>query len=342
MSFSCTRTFYVSGSVSYPASEHGGSTSYHDSVTVTVNVDTNPLEASIGQCASEVGSLRSSVDDAAARIVERKKASATKIADTMIGGFFSYIRKRIQTQVTDLQNKIPTLLATIKNLAKQCSGLRANLENDYQRITSQYAKVFDDLETNLKTSLLGLDGPAFNIVEQANDIALSAALQVSTTRAVLTGSELLSAENAIELSQVKRGTQKVVSEGARNIMYNIKLGKQIENMLRKGAVSGEHQIYMPVVHMASSDVEGGRKRSDYVFPAACPAKDVGSLYEGIKGTSGDGEAFANMLGSDASRAAIDRFFRARLSEELSSYADSDMANRFSAEVLRMWNGHVKG
>ena len=89
MSFSCTRTFYVSGSVSYPASEHGGSKSYHDSVTVTVNVDTNPLEASIGQCASEVGSLRGSVDDAAARMVEQKKASASKIADTVIGGFFS-------------------------------------------------------------------------------------------------------------------------------------------------------------------------------------------------------------------------------------------------------------
>ena len=342
MSFSCTRTFYVSGSVSYPASEHGGSTSYHDSVTVTVDVDTNPLEASIDQCASEVGALRGSVDDAAARLVHQKKASATQIADTVIGGFFAYIRKRIQTEVTDLKNKIPTLLATIKNLAKQCSALRTNLENDYQRITSQYAKVFDDLENNLKTSLLGLDGPAFNIVEQANCIAFSAALQVSTTRAVLTGSELLSAENAIELSQVKRGVQKVVSESARNIMYNIKLGKQIENMLRRSDVSGEHRIYMPVVHMASSDIEAGRKRSDYVFSADCPAKNVGYLYEGIQGTSGDGAAFADMLGSDASRSAIDRFFRTRLSEEAASYADPAMANRFSAEVLRMWNGHVKG
>ena len=127
-----------------------------------------------------------------------------------------------------------------------------------------------------------------------------------------------------------------------NIMYNIKLGRQIENMLRKGAVPGEHQIYMPVVHMASSDIDAGSRRSDYVYSADCPAKDVGYLYEGIKGTSGDGKAFADMLGSEAGRTAIDRFFRTRLSEELSSYADPAMANRFSAEVLRMWNGHAKG
>ena len=87
MSYSRSYTFSVSGSISYPASEHGGTVSYHDSVEVNLYVDTSPFDRSVRSCGSEVNALTASVAGAAVQMCNTRKQTARLISQSIVNGF---------------------------------------------------------------------------------------------------------------------------------------------------------------------------------------------------------------------------------------------------------------
>ena len=64
-SFSKTIAIHYSGSVSYPASQSGGSVSYsgtaYEDVVVNINVDTDAFDSSVRHCNNSVGALTGAV-----------------------------------------------------------------------------------------------------------------------------------------------------------------------------------------------------------------------------------------------------------------------------------------
>lgn len=337
MSFSRSFTFYVSGRVGYPASQKGGSVSYHDSVRVVVDVDTSEFEDSVRRCDRQVDLLRDSVVETGLRLVKEKSRSAKKIASSMVCGFYKYIRYEIHEKMMQLVTRVPMLLQALKSLAGHCSSTRLQLEKDYQQITSRYAEIFKDLQINLKSALIGLDRPVYQLSEQVNGIVLSSAFQLTAMQTVLTGPEQSCVVNSLEVAQVKSATRKVVSEGARNIMYNIKLGHQIAHMLRRKAICGEHRFYMPVVQIEASSLDSGHTVKDFVFSGAFPCSGAANLHEKVRMISECADVFDNVMALGELVPSIDRFFRTRLSAAVSEYHDSVRGERLSAEVLRMWN-----
>ncbi len=336
MSFSRSFTFYVSGSVSYPPSKNGGSASYHDSVDVTVDIDTSAFDDSVRRCDHQVCRLRNSVVESARQIVAEKSRSAKKIASTIVGGFFKYVRYEIGEKMMRLKTRVPMLLQALKGLAGHCSATRSQLEKDYQHITSRYTKIFDDLQAALYSALVGLDGPIYQLSKMVDGIVLNSTLNIITTETILTGLEQASAVNGLEIMQVKNAARKVVSECARNIMYNIRLEQQIEHMLRRNAIVYEHHVYMPIVQIESDSLENNSEAHEYVFSGAFPSSKAIDLYDKVAGKAKDGFKFANMLDSSRAMLSVDRFFRTRLSEDVSRLTDPIFAKRFCSEVARMW------
>ena len=77
---------HYSGTVSYPASEHGGSVSYsgEEPVYITIDVDTDAFDASVGNCNTAVNGLTSAVVATEAAQVESKRRAAKQIAATIV------------------------------------------------------------------------------------------------------------------------------------------------------------------------------------------------------------------------------------------------------------------
>jgi hypothetical protein len=160
---------HYSGSVSYsyPASQNGGSgtahysgTTYED-VNVNIDVDTNPFDRSVANCNSSVNLLTGAVvATEAAQLVSIDK-NAKKVAGTIVKGFFDYIRSDISQQVMELSQRIDAQLLHLRELAKNCVGKQKQMETDYNRISSRYLKIFDDLNNELENRIFQLDKPAF-------------------------------------------------------------------------------------------------------------------------------------------------------------------------------------
>ena len=164
-------TITVSGSktvsVSYPASQNGGSTSatvhYTEEVPVSVNinVDTNPFDRSVSHVNGNVDLLTGAVVATEAAEIESKLKNSVKIGDSIINGFFSYIRSEISQQITELSQNIDAHLMHLKELAKSCIDKKKQMEGDFFRISGRYVKIFDDLNNELSNRIYELDKPAF-------------------------------------------------------------------------------------------------------------------------------------------------------------------------------------
>ena len=339
MSFSRSVTFYVSGNVRYPASEKGGSVSYSDSVRVVVDVDTSDFDQSVRRCASQVGCLSNAVSSTAAGLVREKAKSAKKIARAMVSGFYKYIMYGVREKMMQLGTKIPIMIQTLKSLAGHCAKTRCQLENDYQKITSRYAGVFNDLEVNLKSAIIGLDEPVYMITNLANSVIMQNAINIATSQVVMSGPEQMEAVNSVGVARIKQATKRVVSEGARNIMYNITLGSQIEHMLKSCSTRSKHYICMPVFKITADDLDSNQGvRDEFLFSGAFPASGSANLQTYLLRQT-DSNMFIDGMGNPEPVRHVDRFFRERLSTFLADEPDVEKRERLTAEIMRMWSSN---
>jgi hypothetical protein len=171
-SFNKTISVHYSGSVSYPASQNGGSVSYsgtaNENVTVNIKVDTNPFDSSVAGCNHTVNALTGAVVATEAAQIASINKNSKKIAGTIVDGFFRYIRSEISQQVMELSQKIDAHLLHLRELAKNCVAKQKQMEVDYNRISSRYLKVFDDLNNELESRIFELNKPAF-VFKSDND-----------------------------------------------------------------------------------------------------------------------------------------------------------------------------
>ena len=165
MSYSRSYSETVSRTVTvdYPGSEHGGSTSVTVDIPVEVNihVDTNPFDRSVENCENNVNLLTAAVVATESAEIVSKEVNSRKVADSIIGGFFSYIRSEISQQVAELSQNIDAHLMHLKELAQSCLAKKKQLEVDYNRIMGRYMKIFGDLNNELSNRIYELDKPAF-------------------------------------------------------------------------------------------------------------------------------------------------------------------------------------
>lgn len=87
---------HYSGSVSYPASQNGGSVSYsgteYEDVAVNIEVDTSPFDSSVAGCNTSVNLLTGAVVATEAAQIAAVDQNAKKVGSTIVEGFFKTIR----------------------------------------------------------------------------------------------------------------------------------------------------------------------------------------------------------------------------------------------------------
>ena len=189
-----TRTFtkqisvHYSGSVHYPASQSGGFASYsgttHETVHVSVHVDTDPVDESVADCNHTVDLLTGSVAATEAAEIVSIRKRAHQIGSTIISGFFRTIRSDISQQISELANSVESHVLHLQQMAKRCLEKQVQMQNDYTRITSRYEKIFSELNKELENRIYELDKPTFDFKRRCdahNDRAAATDMVATST-----------------------------------------------------------------------------------------------------------------------------------------------------------------
>jgi len=245
-----SKTVSETVSVSYPASQSGGTKSATVSMYVEIPVDINivvdtvPFDKSVEDCGFNVNLLTTAVVETESATILSKQKNSNKIAEAIIGGFFSYVKSEISQQISEIMQNTDSLFMHIKELSKVCISKKDQMESDYNRITSRYVKAFSDLNNELANRIHQLDKPAFVFKKEIEIQQLRAYNNdlISTVSAFGKESGDLQAKTAASLAKQRALT--TLNKVKFFLMQQNKLALTLRNCMLNKSVSGP--IYSPV------------------------------------------------------------------------------------------------
>lgn len=254
-SYSQTIAVNYSGSVYYPKSESGGYASYngtaYETVYVDIDVDTTPFDHSVDGCKNSVNMLTGAVAATEAAQIAVINKNAKKIAGTIIQGFFKTIQSEISQQISELSQKLDAHLLHLHEMAKSCVDKKRQMEKDYNRTSSKYLKIFNDLNKELENRIFEIDKPAFMFKKSIERHAGSAQDNEKASTAVLFGLEEGGLQAKICASIAKKRTLNAINQANVFLWKQKKLDTTINHsMLNENKAA---TCFLPVCFLETSD-----------------------------------------------------------------------------------------
>ena len=253
MSYRRSYTGYVrySGSVSYPASQNGGSVSYSgtEPVYITIDVDTDVFDASISNCNHAVNGLTTAVVATEAAQVESKRKTSMQIAAAIVKGFFEYVGADLSQKIKELASKCESLFFALMGHKENCLSKSKQMQEDYNRISKRYSKVFEDLDKETISRIEKLDKPTFHFANIAQTVvnrnSSTELLGIST----ISANESLKLETILSCSHVKQQANTLIAKANDYLQGTYRLNNSVRDMLYD--VSEEHDILIPILFIES-------------------------------------------------------------------------------------------
>lgn len=253
MSYRRSYTGYVrySGSVSYPASQNGGSVSYSgtEPVYITIDVDTDVFDASISNCNHAVNGLTTAVVATEAAQVESKRKTSMQIAAAIVKGFFEYVGADLSQKIKELASKCESLFFALMGHKENCLSKSKQMQEDYNRISKRYSKVFEDLDKETISRIEILDKPTFHFANIAQTVvnrnSSTELLGIST----ISANESLKLETILSCSHVKQQANTLIAKANDYLQGTYRLNNSVRDMLYD--VSEEHDILIPILFIES-------------------------------------------------------------------------------------------
>jgi len=254
-----TGRVYKTVYVDYPASERGGSTSYTIDeevdipIEVNIEVDTDPFDDSVQNCGNNVDLLTTAVVATETAEVVSKEVNSRKVADTIVGGFFSYIRSEISQQIAELSQNTSAQLMHLKELAQSCVAKKKQMEGDYNRISGRYVKIFGDLNNELSNRIYELDKPAFVFKKETDNQNIRTSDNDLVNTVAIFGMESSDLQSKISASIAKKRALDSLNKAKLFLWQQKRLNMMIQQSMLNESLSGS--IFSPVFYTETVNSE---------------------------------------------------------------------------------------
>ncbi len=255
-----TKTIYIhySGSVSYPASQSGGTVGYSgtasETVYVNIDVDTDPFDHSVRTCNNNVGLLTGAVVATETAQIASIKNNAQRVGQTIVQGFFKTISSEISQQIMELTTRLDSLLLHLRELGKRCVDKQRQMQSDYNRLSSRYMKIFDDLNHELENRIYELDRPTFNFKRETDLQALRSTSDDLVGSAAVSGSEAAALQARISASKAKYQAYSTIGCADRFLHAQKQMERTIDKTIHTENKACGYGV--PVCYVATESADG--------------------------------------------------------------------------------------
>lgn len=261
-----------SGSVSYsyPASQNGGSGTAHYSgtipVNVTVDVNTDPFDGSVNRFNTSIDVLGGSVAAMNAAQCAAILKTAQDVSASLINGFFGTINTELSQQLQALDSAIKAGFALIQEQGKAVTDKKNVMEEDYNRISSRYVKLFADLDNECYKRIYALDKQSFNLAEKVRQELLSESSSNATAMNLLCINEVSSSKALIFVSSLNKKTLDVLKAIHDYISQESKINSLIESFLVNDEVDENISLFVPVIWSERDMLESNSASQECFIP----------------------------------------------------------------------------
>ena len=301
--------------VSYPASEHGGtmSVSYEDSETVNINihVDTEPFDHSINGTNHALMGVSAAVGTLQGAQIAALRKFGQRVSQSAVNGFFRVIGNDISQEITANRNKTNANLALLQQQSEAIASVHEQMDGDYHNISSRYRNVFRNLDEECKKRVVELDRVAFQIAEQIKRKLLYQKLEDSAVPAYDTLSETGMPTIILSGARVNKKVQTILSSMKQSIEKTNAFASHSGKMCSGTACENPEKIYVPVVYIQATDGDGQEREM------RCHSAESGAEVVSCQGvfdelSSTPASAWKEINPTDSGQ--IDDFFRRQAEE----------------------------
>ena len=330
--------------VSYPPSKSGGTMNVHvtgaETVHLTVNVNTEPFDASVATTNGSLVAVAAALSAAEAAQIEQINKSCTQITDAALGGFYGVLGSELSASVSQQSSRLKATSALLAQQAAAVARIQDTMLQDYQRIKLRYSKLFEGLDHEMQRQILELDREAFLLRLEVMSKLVDTPFEQEAAVAVVCMVEQDEMQMKMASARAKGFVANSLSVLASLCAYLKHYADAVEGVTeeRSGDAAVDGQLLVPVIFVARQDLKGGDVRlavvGDYAGDEAIRKK----VLTGIALTKEDlwaeqreeeadrvDEAFDDLLSNYRSRAdsSGDPALRDRVCQEIKRlYADS--------------------
>ncbi|MDR0542155.1 MAG: hypothetical protein LBH19_08060, partial [Dysgonamonadaceae bacterium] len=287
--------------------------------------DTVPFDRSVAGVNNTVNVLTGAVVATEAAQIASIDSNAKKVGSTIVEGFFKTIRSEISQQIAELSSKLDSTLMSLRNNAKQCIGKQKQMQEDYNRISSRYLKIFDDLNNELENRIFELDKPAF-VFKRESDKHTSRTLDSDLVSTVAVfGAEGGDLQAKISASIAKKRALDTIGKANTFLVKQKRLNDTINQTVLNESIAAVR--YSPVCYIETanekSQIGKNLYQSDFL-----PKMQANELIDNFKSQNWGGV-------SQESTVQIGRYFNAEVNNRYSS-ADTH-TNRIRENIVKLLN-----
>jgi hypothetical protein len=317
-----------SKTVSYPKSESGGSmtvsVNYSQTVPISVNilVDTNSFDNSISSANGQINLLTGAVVTTEAVHIAAKIKKSKDISHAVVNGFFGLIRSEIDQQLTEIKPRTEALFVELGQYQKACLEKKLQLQNDFERISERYSKIFEELDKELKTRIFNLNRMAIGVHHTLANHVQRFFTGRSPGISTIYNKEGSRLQSMLFLTGLKQRALGLIDHTKSYLSSEKRLSNQVTKAIHP-AKNGEMTTpKAPVLYF-----EAG-KNVQVIYP------DALSFLKGHSSTIKQGFSNARW---NTSRDQIDAFFKSELANKST---DTTMSPRVLSEIARLWTKNI--
>lgn len=334
-------TITVNGSesktVSYPKSESGGSMNVtvhyteHVPVDIEINVDTNPFDRSISSANRQVNLLTGSVVATEAAQIAAKIQSSENISNTVVDGFFGLIKSEINQQLTEIKPKVEALIIELMQHQQTCGLKKKQLEGDFARISERYAKIFFDLDKELRNRILLLNQSAIGVHGTLTTRVHRSFSDISSGIATIYNKEVSNLQSMLFATGLKKRALALIGSSKNYLFSEKKLSSSLHQILIPVEIGKVITRQIPVLYFESKNQSNGND-VDVISSSQIPSlkENKMKLKDGFSNSGSKWKAV-----DSKNREQINTFLKLELS---TNESDSSKINpRVAQQLMQLWN-----
>lgn len=285
-SYRTSITIRGSETISYPASENGGSKTVNwqhtEPINVEIDVNTNPFDQSVSKCDQNLNILKGAVVAMnSAQVFSIKKASRN-IAEHVTSGFFGMVRSELSQQVADLMNKVNSKLSLMIEQKKAATNILDVMRRDYNRLSGHYHDLFHNLDEELRRRIYTLDSPSFNLsIEVMDKLMFQNTLSEAATYSV-ESSDIGSTQTRISASAMRSKVNNMLSISRDYLADDRKLSHSLQYIIDDKSIGAKLNEYVPVIIVEKSQLNSPENQTDFLIPDETPANMLQGIQKSIK------------------------------------------------------------
>ncbi len=258
---SYSETIHYSGSktVSYPASEHGGTQTVHYSgdvpVHIHIHVDTDDFDRSVAGTNAALGVVTGALTAMEAAQVAEVMRAGEEISQSATHGFFRVLASEMSTSVSEFSSSMRSSAGLLAHEAQQVEQVHRQMASDYAAIRARYLRIFGRLDDELERRVCELDRSAHNIALHAMRDVVTGPYVREAARTLTEGEETSTAQLKLQCAQAKRRAAESLESLAEVCGYLGDYAEAVDGIMVDDPSEGI--VFVPVIVARERDLAGG-------------------------------------------------------------------------------------